>query len=104
LNHDYDLEFGTTLTNVFSRRLGLFTSLNYGRSFEFFDDGINNRFFADGRPRFLGEETRSRMNTAYGGGANLAYEISPEHEVKFNLLANQGIEDEARFVTGLAPE
>jgi outer membrane receptor protein involved in Fe transport len=104
LNHDYDVEFGTTLTNAFSRRLGVFASANYGRSFDYFDEGINNRFFADGRPRFVGTERRGRMHTAYGGGANLAYEFSPEHEVKFNLLANQSVEDEARFVTGLAPE
>jgi outer membrane receptor protein involved in Fe transport len=104
LDHDYDLELGTTLTNVFQRRLGLFASMKYSRSFQTIEDGINNRYFADGRPRFLGQEDRGRMTTEIGGGANIAYELSPNHQLKFNLLVNQTIEDDARFVTGRAPE
>ncbi|MBX3744596.1 MAG: TonB-dependent receptor [Verrucomicrobiae bacterium] len=104
LNHDYDFEFGTVLTNVFRRRLGVFAAMTYDRGFEFYEDGINNRYFADGRPRFLGREARGRMRTEVGGGANIAYELAPAHQVKFNLLFNRNIEDEARFVTGLLPE
>lgn len=104
MNHDYSAQAGTTLSNVFGRRLGIFTSYNYGRSFEHYDGAIVNRYFGDGRPRLLGEELRSQMNSEMGGSLNLAYEFHPNHRIKYNFLINKTIEDEVRFVTGFQPE
>lgn len=104
MDHNYSAQAGTTLTNIFGRRLGMFASFNYGRSFSYYDNAIVNRYFGDGRARLLGEELRSRMNSEIGGSFNMAYEFDENHHIKYNFLINQGIEDEVRFVTGRLPE
>jgi outer membrane receptor protein involved in Fe transport len=99
LNHSYSASAGLT-TNVFGRPLGLFASANYGRSFSMYQNGVSARYDAALNPSRVTDDTRAQMTTEYGGSGLIAYQFSPEHEVSFNFLVNQNIEDEARTRVG----
>jgi outer membrane receptor protein involved in Fe transport len=100
LNTDFGVEGGTSFTNLLGIPMGTFASFNYERDFDFYDDGIANRYTASLGPKRLMDETRSRMLTQYGGNFNLAAGFSPEHTIRFNFLINKSVEDEAREQTG----
>ncbi|HTD65953.1 MAG TPA: TonB-dependent receptor [Candidatus Limnocylindria bacterium] len=95
LNTSFDVSAGTT-TPLFGHNLGMFAGMNYKRNFHLLENYTVNKYNPDGSPTRLGRETRGNINTDYGANVNLGYALSPEHEVGFNFMMADSIDEEAR--------
>lgn len=106
LNHSFSAAFGG-LSSLFGRKLGYAASVSYDRAFTGYRDGVLGRYERQGvnspslAPLVQLNDTRSEDDALIGTLFNLAYEISPEHQVSLNTMLNQAGNDMARQQTGL---
>lgn len=104
LNSSFGVSLGDTL-NFLGQPFGLFTSLNYSRSFSFYENGINNRYVSGGAPLTTDfkaqlSDTKATEEASWSTAVNLAWRPLPEHEFSFNFIYNQTAEDVSRVLTG----
>lgn len=98
LNTAINASAGKTLP-LFERPLGLFASFNYGRKFSLLDDYEVGDYSGLLTPKKTGRETRSNVNTDWGGNVNIGYELFRGHEIGFNFMLAHAVDEEARHTT-----
>lgn len=103
-NHNGNFSFGDT-TSVLGRRLGFFGGLQYRHNYQIYE-GTAARWVVDTSqpgtliPRRGFSDTRGIQEINWAAIANLAYEVSEDHQLAFNFLFNQNAEDLARQQVG----
>ncbi len=103
-NHKMSVAVGDTVM-VGDRKLGYFLALPYDRKFSYFGDGIARRYAPGvGAGNFIVrknfQDSRSLEEVTWAALANVAYELSSDHEVDFTFMHNQSSEDLVRRQTG----
>jgi len=104
LNTDFSASYGDR-TKLFGRDLGFFTGLSYGRKYSYYDDGQVSRYSPSGtgiQEDLNLRDVRGVEEVAWGTAANLAYQLSENHEIGANYLYTQTGESEARRVRGFS--
>ena len=92
--------FGNT-HEVFGKRLGYLAGFEYKNEYKFYDDGFVRKYEGAGTTTTIDKtDTRGLIEYNWSALANLALELSEQHELKFNFLFVQAAEDEARRLQG----
>ncbi|MCL4176904.1 MAG: TonB-dependent receptor [Verrucomicrobia bacterium] len=110
LDHNLSLNIGDTI-QLLERPFGMFAGLTYSRKFQYYDDGKSDRYLLNIdqnpplAPKFQYDEVRGVEEVLWGSVVNLAWQVSPDHELGFNFLYNQNSEDTAlrRYGPDLRP-
>jgi outer membrane receptor protein involved in Fe transport len=95
---------------LFGRRLGLNSTLSYGGSANFYEDGIDARWrmIMGAEPelviRSYLHDTRSIEEDLLGGLANISYSLRDNHKIGAVLIRNHGTETETRYLQGGQPD
>ncbi|MCI0530933.1 MAG: carboxypeptidase-like regulatory domain-containing protein, partial [candidate division Zixibacteria bacterium] len=106
-NSSYSLSVGTR-SEVLGKPLGILGSFSYNRSFTAYNDGIAARYTLTGnvsevnqlnRESFL-NDSRASDEVVWGGLVNLAYNLSPGHELGVNYMYNRSGTSTARYLYG----
>lgn len=106
LNHSFATAVGG-VASLFGRKFGYAASLSYDRSFGGYREGVTGRYERQGvtspalAPLVRLSDTRSEDDTLLGGLLNLAYQLSPEHQMSLNTMVNQSGNDMVRRQSGL---
>ena len=98
LNFAMNASAGRTVP-VLDRPLGMFAAFNYARKFTLLDNYEVNDYSGLLTLKKSGTETRANINTDFGGNVNLGYKVSDDHELGFNFMYAQSIDEEARHTT-----
>ena len=86
---------------MFGKRLGYLAGLEYKNEYRYYDAGVVRRYEGAGTTTSIDKtDTRGWIEYNWAALANLALELSEEHELKFNFLFVQAAEDEARRLQG----
>jgi outer membrane receptor protein involved in Fe transport len=100
LDSAMSLLFGNT-HEVLGKRLGYLAGLEYKNEYRFYDDGEVRKYEGAGTTTSIDKtDTRGLIEYNWAALANLALELSEQHELKFNFLFVQAAEDEARRLQG----
>lgn len=102
-NYNGNVSLGDTV-EVLDRKLGMFGGLTY-KSTRQLNEGISQRFVPGSVPGQLIQrkgytDTRGIEEISWAAVANVAYQLSDQHEIGFNFLYNQNSEDVARQQVG----
>jgi outer membrane receptor protein involved in Fe transport len=100
LNNKYTFAAGQTAF-LFDKPLGVFLAGHFTKKYSMYDDGIQGRYQSDLTTNRIMSDLRAIMETDYGGSVNLAYQVAPDHELSFNFLYNNNLQDEARQMHSL---
>lgn len=98
LNSAFTASAGKT-TSLFDRPLGMFAAFNYARTFKLLHEYEVADYSGLLTVKKSGKETKSNINTDYGGNVNLGYKAAPDHEFGFNFMLAQSIDEEARHTS-----
>ncbi len=104
--HNFVASFGDT-AYLLGKPVGIFLSLPYSRSHNFYDDGKIERvtYNRPGDPDVVSPEktfteTRGVTEVNWAGTASLACQPFPNHQLGYNFIFNQFSEDSARIRAG----
>ncbi len=95
LNSSFNVSAGRTVP-VLNRPFGMFAAFNYSRNFRLLDDYEVGDYSGELQPKKKGRETRSNINTDYGFNVNIGYQLSEDHELGFNFMFANSVDEEAR--------
>jgi TonB-dependent receptor len=105
-NRSFAVAFGG-LGRLFGRKIGYAASVSYDRNFGGYRDGVLGRYERQSvnapalAPLVRLADSRSEDDTLIGSLFNVAYQVSPEHQLSVNTMWNQAGNDMARRQKGL---
>lgn len=108
LNSSYSLSYGNQV-QMMGRPLGILGSLNYSRNYSAYDDGTTGRWSLNDAEAdalnndYLFTDIKGTDTVQWGTLVNLAYKLTPEHQIIANHMYNRSGESEARYQFGTYP-
>jgi len=105
LNQTYSLSLGNQST-LFGKQFGYIAAISYRRSFNYYEDGVINRFDNTGagseilNNRYRLAARSGNDQVLWGGLLNLSLKLSDKSKIGFNLMRNQSGENSALFASG----
>lgn len=95
-----DLLFGNT-HKLFDRRIGYLAGFNFKNEYRMYENGVVRSYDQGGRVTAIDKtDSAGLFDAQWGALANLNFEPSEGHELKFNFLRVQSAQDEARRAIG----
>ncbi len=108
LNHGLSMNIGNR-HQLFGHRFGYILGVNYARSYQQYTDGVQASYeISDANAtelnaQYVYKDNSSIDNPQMGGLFNMAYQLSSNHELSFNVLYNHDAEFMARSQEGFFP-
>jgi len=107
MNQSYSLSYGNTLP-LFNQNVSILGSMNYGRSYNYYEDGVVARWKLPTRKNVAVEQYFSDEKgideVHWGGLLNFIMPVSTRHKFDINYMYNRSAESESRYLEGRFPE
>jgi outer membrane receptor protein involved in Fe transport len=100
LDAGLSLLFGNT-HELLGKRVGYLAGIEYKNEYRFYDGGIVRKYEGAGTTATIDKtDVRGLIEYNWSALANVAFELSEQHQLRFNFLFVQAAEDEARRLQG----